>query len=558
MTTPTTAAPPTSDEFVVDFHTLWVALAWIRQHCVVPDGFSAGEPFIPADWQDWFFANFYRVRSNAPLPTPHQPAIGAPAFYYRRAQIVMPQKSGKGPLTAAQVCLEAVGPALFAGWANGGELYRCIDHGCFCGWAYEYEPGEPMGAPWPTPLIQITAYSYEQAANVYDALKPMVDLGPLSAMIPKTGTEMIRLPGGGRIDMVTSSALSRLGQRVTFCPQDETGLWFPQNKMDKVATTQRRGASGMKGRTCETTNAWDPAEASVAQKTYEASLRVKDIFRLHRLAPSNLSFRNKQERRKILKYVYAGSHWVDLDAIDAEACEIMLQDPAQAERFYGNRIVAGLGVYIEEELWDASERVVEVPYGTPVAAGFDGSETSDWTAIRCVTPDGYRFTPTYGPSKRLTYWDPREWGGQVPRGEVHAAVDEISRKYKMRRLNGDPKDWQSELGDWALRYGDEVVFEWPTYRIMQMHRALVRAKNDLQSGRSWHDSCAWTKEHALNARMVAKPSDRYILGKPSPTRHIDLIMADTLAYEACMELHAESAWGEPSKLTRVKGHARAR
>lgn len=470
----------------------------------------------------------------------------------------MPQKSGKGPMTAAHVCLEAVGPALFAGWARGGEVYLCSDYGCWCGWIYEYEPGEPMGIPWPTPLIQITAYSMEQAANVYDALKPMIDRGPLSQIIPKTGEEFIRLPGGGRIDMVTSSQLSRLGQRVTFCPQDETGVWYVVNKMDKVATTQRRGASGMKGRTAETTNAWDPAENSVAQKTYEAALRVKDIFRLHRLAPVGLSFGDKKERRRILRHVYRGSHWVDLDSIEAELLEIMLTDPAQAERFYGNRIVPGLGVYLEEALWDGTYRDHVVQPGTPIAVGFDGSENEDWTAIRCVTIDGFRFTPTYGPDNRPTFWNPKEWGGSIPRGEVHAAMDHIATTYKMRRFYGDPRDWQSEIGDWALEWSDEVVFEWATYRILQMHSALVRSKNDLISNRSSHDGCPVTREHVKNARKIAKPSDRYILGKPTPHQKIDLCMADTLAYEAAMDLHAEALWAAPSKLTRVKGVTSAR
>jgi len=69
---------------------------------------------------------------------------------------------------------------------------------------------------WPTPLIQITAFSEEQTDNIYDALRPMIDRGPLHALIPKTGEEFIRLPNGGRIDTVTSNAQSRLGARVTF------------------------------------------------------------------------------------------------------------------------------------------------------------------------------------------------------------------------------------------------------------------------------------------------------------------------------------------------------
>jgi hypothetical protein len=111
----------------------------------------------------------------------------------------------------------------------------------------------------------------------------MIDDGPLHDLIPKTGEEFIRLPNKGRIDVVTSNARSRLGQRVTFVPQDETGIWTQQTGMIKVAETQRRGLAGMGGRAEETTNAWDPTEKSVAQRTAES--KPADIFRLHPQAP---------------------------------------------------------------------------------------------------------------------------------------------------------------------------------------------------------------------------------------------------------------------------------
>jgi hypothetical protein len=545
--------PTTEDEYRVDFPVLWVALEWVERHCVIPDGFHKGNPYILADWQAWVFANHYRIRSDAPAPTNERPLIGAPAFFYRRSQIVMPQKAGKGPMTAAQVCLEGMGPAMFAGFARGGEKYDCRDHRCGCGWVYEYAPGEPMGAPWPTPLIQITAYSEEQTFNIYGAFKPMVENGPLAEVVVRIGEEFTRLDNDGRIDTVTSSNQSRLGQRVTFVPQDETGIWLVQNKMDKVATTQRRGLSGMSGRSTETTNGWDPSENSVAQKTARNALRRPDIFRFHRLAPANLSFGNQRDRRKILKHVYRGCWWVDLNAIEAEAMEIMLEDPAQAERFYGNRIVAGQGAWLPDGVIDATRSPKIVPRGTPVAAGFDGSETSDWTAIRLVTQDNYLFTPTYGPDARPTYWDPSEWGGEIPRAEVDAAVDEIFRKYTVRMMFCDPKDWHSEIGAWSVKYGEEVVISWPTYRIIPMHNALVRSLADFKTGRIKHDGDPIAEDHLANCRKAAKPSDRYILSKPDAHRHIDVAMAGILAHEAAATLTEEKKWGSPSRYTRAVG-----
>ena len=548
------------DDFIVDFPTLWVAIDWVERHCVIPDGFKKGTPYILSEWQSWFYANHYRVKPGAKL-RPGEPGLGAPAFWNRRSQVIMPQKAGKGPLTASQCCLEAVGPAMFAGWAKGGETYDCRNFGCGCGWIYYYEPGEPMGRPWPTPLIQITAFSQEQADNVYSALRPMLTDGPLSDVVGNVNEDFIRLPGGGRIDAVTSSNQSRLGQRVTFVPQDEVGLWLPTNKMVKVASTQRRGASGMMGRVVEWSNGWDPAEDSVAQRTYNASLVRNDIFRFHPQAPTSLSFTNKAERRRILRYVYAGCPWVDIESINSEAEELITVDPAEAERFYGNRIVAGLGSWLRDEMIDAHIREdILVPEGSAIAIGFDGSDTDDWTALRCETQDGHRFTPTYGPNRRPAYWNPAEWGGTVPRGEVRACVDELNRRYRIRRMFCDPRDWRTEIGEWALLIGEDVVLEWSTYRIDAMFLSLQRARNDLKAGRTTLDGDKVAREHLLNARMVAKPGDKYILGKPDRHRKIDIAIADTLAHEAAGDLHAlgPDAWRPRSNnLTRAVGRGRS-
>jgi hypothetical protein len=80
---------------------------------------------------------------------------------------------------------------------------------------------------------------------------------------------------------------------------------------------------------------------------------------------------------------------------------------------------AGAGVWIDDiEKWKARAQVREVPDGTAVVLGFDGSDIDDWTAIRAETEDGYQFTPTYGPLKLPTIWNPADWDGQVPRLEV--------------------------------------------------------------------------------------------------------------------------------------------
>ena len=299
---------------------------WIEEHCVIPDMDQMGEPYRLTDEMWTFLLNHYRVRVDA------DPKRHGSAFAYRRSQLVRPQKWGKSPFSAALVCAEAVGPVVFDGWDASGE---------------------PVGRPWSTPLIQITAASEDQTGNVYDALVPMIDYSDsLSPLIPDTGLTRINIPGGGSIEPVTSQARSRLGQRVTFVVQDETGTWTKSNGGWNLADTQRRGLAGMGGRAVETTNAWDPSENSVAQQTYES--KSTDIYRDFLQGPSGLNYAtNKADRRKIHRVVYGDSFWVDLDRIEADASELAERDPAQAERFFGNRIVYGHGSWLREGLWDA-------------------------------------------------------------------------------------------------------------------------------------------------------------------------------------------------------------
>lgn len=535
------------DAFVVDFPTLWVAADWIERHCVVPDGFRRGAPFEMYDWQLWCTVNHYRVRPTA-VWRPSRPVLG-PAFHYRRSQVIAPQKTGKGPWTASVIALEGAGPALFCGWAGKDDGYACSDQGCACGWEYPYQLGEPMGMRWPTPLIQLTAVAEDQTDNVYRPLQSMIRLGPLGDLM-RVGEEFIRIGSEGRIDVVTSSAQTRLGNPVTFVLQDETGLWTPTNKMIKVADTQRRGVAGMGGRSMETTNCFDPTEQSQAQLTYQA--RVKDIHRFHRPPPKHLKYVRKADRRKIHAYVYQGSTHVDLNSIEAEAAELIDKgDLAQAERFFGNRIVAGSGTWADIDKWRDRAKPREVPKGTAIVLGMDGSDVNDWTVIRAQTRDGYQFTPRYGPLALPTVWNPADWDGQVPRLEVRAAVKYLMTNFVVVRMYVDPPYWTTEADEWAAEHGEKVVVRWYTARVTQMQAAAERLLTDISKTDSpfTHDGCETTTAHVEATHKAPRPGGRYVLCKPDDGRKIDACVTSVLADEAAGDVTAAGLW---PKLVRRK------
>jgi hypothetical protein len=286
----------------------------------------------------------------------------------------------------------------------------------------------------------------------------------------------------------------------------------------------------------ETTNAWDPSENSVAQRTAEAV--VTDIYRDHRTAPP-VSLANRAERRKALRIAYGDSAkrpggWVDLDRIDAELAEIAQRDPAQAERFYLNRIVAGTGSWLDRDVWDALAEPKALPPRPRVVLGFDGSDLDDWTGIRAETLAGYQYTPTYGPDKRPCIWDPADWGGQVPRLEVAAAMDELMTKLDVVRAYCDVRYWETEIDDWSAKYGTEKVVRWYTHRETPTHAACLRLVTDVtkQDTTFRHDACEITAQHVANARTTARPGGRYVLRKASVNQKIDMAMCSVLAHEA--------------------------
>jgi len=519
---------------------------WIEEHLVVPEGDMAGEPFVPTvDHRVWL-ANWYAVRPTAKRGDKNV------AFRYRTGVWMAAQKVGKSPGIAAETCVEFVGPALFDGWAEEGDYYACVDHGCPCGGVYMYEVGEPMGRHWATPRIQLAAVVEDQVENTWGALIPMIQNGPLSNVILKTGEAFIRHPNGNRdsrVEIVTSKADGKLGARITCAKCDETGLWTVSNGMKKFINTLRRGAAGMGGRVSQTTNAYNPAEKSVAQDTHES--KRPDVLKHYFPPPENLRFDIKKDREVIFRWNYRWSPWVDVRSIEAESAALAETDPAEAERFYGNRLVSGSGAWLKMDRWAGrkAQTPIIVKPRTRIALGFDGSDNDDHTGIRAETMDGYQFTPRYGDQRLRTHWEPADHGGRIPRAEVMSAFRELATEFEVVRAYCDVMFWETEIDNLAAEYGEKVFIKWHTERLVPMHAALERFRNDVYNADSdfSQDGDEKTRDHLRHAIVRSRGMDsltmvrRYIIGKPAEHQKIDLAMSSVLAHEARMDAIAAGA-----------------
>ncbi|MCA1569766.1 MAG: hypothetical protein LC798_05475 [Chloroflexi bacterium] len=493
-----------------EYPTLGYLVAeWIEASCVIPDREVRGKPFLLTDEMYLFLLWMYRLVPGAREDEP------ASAFHFDRgAQLVRPQKWGKGPLAAAITCAEAAGPVRFAGWDADGE---------------------PVGRPWATPLIQITACSEGQTDNVWRALVPMIEQGPIAAEIFDTGETRINLPGGGRIEPVTASATSRLGNPITFAVQDQTESWLERNKGRKLADTQRRGLAGMGGRFLETANAWDPSEHSVAQHTGDEPGVHVDAVDCGRG-----SIHNVRERRRCLQRAYGDSWrrrkpeagrrvngWINLDRIDSEIEALLTRDPAQAERFYLSRVVPSKGAWIKPDPWAAKAAPrKDVAPGTAVTLGFVGLLRAGAALIGCTVSAGHLFV--------VGAWEGDDQH-PVNRTDVGLTLGDAMETYEVSRCYVDPSQWQSELEAWIVAWGKTVVIEWWTHRPTPMAHAVERlqAAVESDSGEVSHDGNAVLARHIGNARTQKTRAGVLIVEQSAAADHqIPAAKAAVLAYEA--------------------------
>jgi hypothetical protein len=502
----------------LDFPTLGItAWQWIEANCVVPDGDLLGEPFRLTDEMVRFLVHFYRIN-----PIGKSLKWGAPRFHYERgAQLVRPQKWGKGPFSAAIILFEACGPALPDGWDANGVA---------------------VGRPWPTPHIQITAISEDQTANVYRALTPMIRYGPLDAELPDTGLTRVNLPGGGLIEPVTASAMSRLGQRVTHVLSDETHGWIERNGGKRLADNQRRNLSGMGGRFLETTNAWSITDDSVAQDTNENPVGVFVDYP----APIGGSVRNRSERRKAMRHAYGDSvrngptwrGWVDLDRVDVEVEALMKRDPAQAERFFLNRVHAGEDVAFDLDAWRTNTKADHVVAdGSLIAIGVDGARWEDALAIIATEVSTFHQWPLCIIEKPPGAGPDYEHDFEL----ADAAVDAAVERYEVGLIYSDPQKIEHLTDRWEGRYGKDRVADFVTnLRSRKLGDAVAYYVAAVAAGDMSHDGDGVMARHIANARRKLLPAldddgrNLFTLTKDRPhsPNKIDGAMAGVISSEA--------------------------
>jgi hypothetical protein len=505
---------PTDD---VQFPTLGYDVGeWIESHCVVPDGYRMGEPFLLTDEMWEFLLHFYRLY-------PHAASWPAPdALLYTGAQLRRVQKWGKDPFGAGIIWAEALGPTRFDGWNAAGE---------------------PVGAPYPSPLIVCLGTSEEQTANTYRPLKAMARLGPLIDLAGiDVGETRVVLPGGGQIDPVTTSARARLGAPLTFLTITESHLFTLQGGFRKVAGAVKRNVAGMDGRWLELTNGWDPSEGSEAQVTGDSGdervfVDTIEPYRVEDLTDTEAVY--AELLRQYCDSARERGGWVNVRGRILSEVQSPRHLEADRRRFFLNEIVVGESVFVDPVHWDRLAVEDYLQPGDSITLGFDGSKYSDASALVASREDGRLFV--------VGLWEKppdagRDW--RVPTADVDRRVRDVFAAYSVKYLFADPYRWQDYLDLWSGEWPGRVV-EFPTNVEQRMDKAIERFTTSFAAGEISHDGSAALARHMKNAVLVkgsrkkprpgeeAELATHYLkLAKRGDGMLIDLAVAAVLAYAA--------------------------
>ena len=499
-----------------------------------------GEPYRLDDEKRRLVWRLYEV-----YPRDH-PQAGRRRF--RRAALSLRKGSAKTELGAAITAVELhpEGPVRCDGWRREGRVWL------------------PVGAPVTDPYIPLLAYTEEQSATLaYAALMVMVMVGEgrdADRFDIGLGCILRRPSGDGRAAALATAPDTRDGARTTFELFDETArLVLPRQKeafRTMLANLPKRRAADAWA--LEVTTAPAPGESSVAEETMDYARQVTDgdkadarLFFFHRQAAKGHDLATPDGlRAAVVEASGPVAEWSDLDGI-AEQWADPSADRAYLQGVWLNPLVKSSALAFDAEQWKAlADPGPEVEPGALITLGFDGSRSQDATALVATeVATGYQWS--------LGIWQrpPRREEWEVPVDEVERALEDAFDRYTVTRLYADPPHWETYVAAWAARYGEDIVFDWWTWRPRPMAQAVRGFAGAIATGELSHSGDALLAEHVGHAhRRAVSVRDEdgealFVVSKerPDSPHKIDAAVAAILSWEARTDAIAAGAGrDEPS------------
>lgn len=184
--------------------------------------------------------------------------------------------------------------------------------------------------------------------------------------------------------------------------------------------------------------------------------------------------------------------------------------------------------YIKAPEWDALQTIKGLPpAGAVVTLGFDGSSSSDSTALVMMDMATHALYV-------MGHWQPPKGARQyrVPRQEVSDQVAYCFERWKVARMFCDPWLWRSEIQEWQETWGADVVEELDTSRMAKMGPATDAFRAAVEHRTIAWDTSEQLRSHAISAVARATPGGDILTKDARRPSRIDLLIAAVLAHEA--------------------------
>jgi hypothetical protein len=496
-------------KFVLPEYTLgWHALAWTAaylQHYV-------GKPWRYTPEQARLTLWWYAM----------DPATNR--FLWRDGVIQRLKGWGKDPVVASWGAFEFVGPCRFDKVADEGN-------------EWDVPPGQPLGVQHPAAWVQMAAVSQDQTRNTMTIFPGLLSKRAIQEYRIELGKEIIYADKGrARIEAVTSSPRALEGGRPSATYPNETHHWVESNSgHDMAAVIERNATKSADGasRTLAITNAFEPGEDSVAERTrdaYEAAEagRAADVGLFYDTleAPPEAKL-TEAWIEPTLRAVRGDSTWLDIGRLKASILDVR-NPPSRSRRFWYNQIAAAEDAWLARYEWDACKREdLALADGDEIVLFFDGSKSDDATGLAaCRMSDG--LVSALGVWQKPANWPTPNTPGfvpyQVPRDEVHGVVENAFARYRVLAFFADPGSGQDDDGEmywdtyidlWGQTWGPKLalrsVLSGPKAHAVRWDmrdsrnqetftEAVKRTHADVLERTLFHDGHKVLRTHVINAR----------------------------------------------------------
>ncbi len=520
---------------------------WMERWLVQPNGPRARKPFRLVDSQLRFLAWWYGVDED-----------GHWLFHHGVRRLA--KGSGKSPFAAALALAELCGPVRL------DDFDRRIPGGC---------RGRRMDMPW----VQIAATAESQTANTMRMVRAFAPKGSeiVKAFQLDPGKTIYYAVPEGKLEVITSSSTAAEGAEASFVIADETEHWKPSNGGPELSRTLADNLAKSGSRMLETSNAWVPGGATVAESSWDAWLaqeegRTKTDSRIlydARLAPPEVTaWSGDDDLRAGLAHVYGDCFWVDLRAIMGRIRDLR-SDPDDSRRKYLNRPTVSSGAWADPQEWSARTDATKIVADSdPIALFFDGSKSDDSTGlVGCDIATGHLFV--------LGCWErplgSAGEGWEVDRVDVDRTVRAVHTIRDVVAFFADVREFESYVDAWGQDFGDRYVLDAKPGRerhavawdmrthVREFTAAAERMRVDITSGELTHDGDARLARHIANT-VVAPNRWGVSVSKESreSPRKIDLAVCAIGARMVRRLVLASDGWKNRSKVTGKRpGKARA-